>query len=243
MSEFYNEVEELEAAAFMLLEQKVWDQAAGLFASLVAQQPSNAIAWYGLSNSYFHVSGEQGDINKLKIAYAFGLRSLKEDPTNRYTSELLSILLQKTPLQEIGVNDLSPFSTDPIQITGKLLSSDRLIEVLCSFPDYKERMKLIMFLGDQNFEVFVPLLIYAVEKDENKDVQMSALKRLYPRGNDPAVRAVFERIYSNGKWFGLEPYFTMTLIGMNIEWANEFLRQNPTPFYQQYNADMNIRGI
>lgn len=229
MSKLYNDLNELEKelehAAFMFLNVSVWDQAAALFALLASRMPNYTVAWYGLSNAFLNFSFEKRDIGILQTAYAFGLRALKEDPADRFSAELLAAMREKTPLGDMGVSNLAPYQGNPEQIAEKLLSANRLVEAFRRFPIWEERLRLVMYLGDQNNEAFVPLLAYALEHDENSDVRMGAMKRLGYWGNHRDVRPVCERIAATGTWQEIEPYFTMGLHGMSTEWAAELADQ------------------
>lgn len=220
MSQSYDADVALERAAVTLLNAGVWAQAAALFAILAERKPSYTMAWYGLSNALLQHSIQHRDLECLKSAYRCALRSLREDAENLMAAELLDGMRQRTPLRDLGAGGLSPYADSAYVLTRGFLSQDRLFSALDGLPTWTERMQLVMFLGDQYDESFVPLLSHALGNDPNKDVRMAAMKRLRPWGAHPAVREACERVVASGTWAEIEPYFTMGLRGMRAEWAN-----------------------
>jgi tetratricopeptide (TPR) repeat protein len=227
MTQEYNRDVALERAAIILLNGGQWDAAAALFASLLERKPEHTMAWYGLANALYQLSGQQSSIPTLKIAYACVLRALQEETTNTMAAELATVLRERTPLRDLGTEAFQPDPGPPTDLASAFLSAPRLIQAMQRIPSWEQRMGLMMFLGDQYDERFLPVLLHALEHDPHHDVRMAAMKRLRPWGAAEALRATCERLVATGAWEGIEPYFSMTLRGMGADWAQALVANLP----------------
>ena len=234
MRDPYDPNAQLENAGCLLLNHGAHLAAVGPFVCVVNRQPKNSNAWYGLGNALLGVAGVKKNLDLLKLSLQCVRRSLQEDPANRFATELAEIIQTQTPLSSDDFASTEAFDGDPNEILRWAeFSSEAIIAALRNMKAWQERCQIVMWLGLQGISDFVPILILAMEKDEHKDVQMAAIKRLAAWPDVPGVRECFERLVASGQAKELGPYPGIALRGMKRQWATELEATLDSPWREK----------
>ncbi len=103
-------------------------------------------------------------------------------------------------------------------------SATKKIPTLEEFPQLneKERMGLIMDMGDSGRLEFFPFLKYAIQKDKDIHVKFAALKRIHLFKEHPDTTQLLTELKKSGEGENFEPYFSMALLKLGIITLKEF---------------------
>jgi len=131
MRDPYDPNAQLENAGCLLLQHRAYLAAVGPFVFVVDRQPNNSNAWYGLANALLGSAGARKNLDLLRLSLRCVRRSLNEDPTNRFATELADIIRTRTPLSPDDFVGTEAFDGNPKDILRWAeFSSDAIIAAL-----------------------------------------------------------------------------------------------------------------
>lgn len=217
---------QLENAARLFLNRGALVAAIALFAYLGNRQPHHSPLWYGLGNGLARLAHERRSRALLRLAIAVLCRSVREDPANPLSPPLLDLLRDRSGVPAADYEAIAPFEGSPLPLLQAIgFSPDALVEAALAMPDWQDRMRIVMYLRQQDIEEVAPLLVATIERDPHPDVRMAALKFLGRWGARSDVCRCLERLVSSGEWRRLQPYALMALRPIQQQWAQQLADQ------------------
>jgi len=217
---------QLENAALLFLTQGSLIVAIALFGYLGERRPHHSPLWYGLGNGLARLARDTRSRSLLEQAIATLRRSLQEDPANPLTPQLLDLLRERAGLSLASFEAIPAFAGSPLGLLATVgFSPDMLVEATLNLPAWSDRMRVVVYLRQQDIEDLVPVLVAVVERDPHVDVRLAALKYLGRWGARADVRRCLERLVSSGEWRHLQPYVSMALHPIPLDWAQVLMRQ------------------
>jgi len=211
---------QLENAALLFLERGSLTVAIALFGYLGERRPHHSPLWYGLGNGLARLTRDRRSLPLLQLAIAALRRSLREDPDNPLSPQLLDLLRDRSGLSSSSFAAIPAYDENPLGLLPIIgFSPDVLAEATLGLPEWRDRMGVVMSLRQQSIEGVVPTLVAAVERDPHADVRMAALKHLGRWGGRADVRRCLERLVSSAEWPRLQPYVSMALRPIQADWA------------------------
>ena len=201
----------LERSGTLFLHYRCFVAAAGAFSRLLAVERTNSLAWYGLANALYCLSGQRRDVGLLRDAVSCMKRAVQIDPANKLATELLEAIPQRTPLSHAQVTGVEAFETLPAELSARIgFTVSTFAEAMRAIPGDGERMQIVMWLGMLNEPCATEILLAAVD-DSDPHVRMAALKRLDASADDPRLAAKMQQLAFSDAGRECEPYLSMAL--------------------------------
>ncbi|MEM9162824.1 MAG: hypothetical protein AAGC54_07115 [Cyanobacteria bacterium P01_F01_bin.4] len=201
----------LENAGLQFLQQARYLCAINCFGELATLEPTYDMAWYGLGNALFSLAGERRDLEILKLSLACLRRTLVENENNDLALELEGWINRQTPLSAETFQACRAYQKSPDAIAATLgFNAQTLLEAWHDIKTPQTRMQIIMWLAP-HYETHVGELLLAALTDPNQDVQMAALKRIYPWGDQQNVQYQIATLVDTDAYLTLEPYVSRTI--------------------------------
>ena len=127
---------QLENDALLFLERGSLTVAIALFGYLGDRRPHHSPLWYGLGNGLARLAWDQRSRRLLELAIAALRRSLREDPDNPLSPQLLDLLRDRSGLPPSSFAVIPAYEESPL---GRLptvgFSPDALVEATLGLPD------------------------------------------------------------------------------------------------------------
>ena len=216
----------LEYAGSLLMVKGHATAAGGVFAKLASREPGNPIGWAGLADAMGVIALKEGRSELIRGSIGCARRALAERHDFTPAAETLTIMRDRGGLTRSEVDSISTYQGSPMPLANQAgYEASLLWLAVKSLPDWGDRMKLVMWLGEQGDSDFVPLLVQAGDADQHPDVRSAAVKRLGTWPDRDDVKDLLERLVKSHRFREIEPYVSFTLHEIDRPWSKELLRQ------------------
>lgn len=201
----------LENAGLLFSQQARYLCAISCFAELATLEPTYDMAWYGLGNALYSLSGERRDLEILQLSLACVRRTLAENKNHDMALELEGWISRQTPLSREIFQTCQAYPHSPDAIAATLgFNTQTLLEAWHNLNTPQTRMQMVIWLAPQYASHVGELLLTALS-DPNKDVQLAALKRIYPWGDQQKVQYQITTLVDSDAYLTLEPYVSRAI--------------------------------
>lgn len=201
----------MEQAGCLFVDERLALPATVAFSMLVDAAEDYSMGWYGLGNALYGQAFQTQGTSLLELACAACKRSLNIDPSNQFAKELMTCLVERTPLTQELTDAVPPCTQRGEDIMGLVNSSPLVFaEGYKSIDRWQRRMQVVMWLGGVQHELTDELLIAAVA-DPNDSVKRAAMKRIGAWGHRTDLRKNLTALAESDTRADLEPYLGMAV--------------------------------